>query len=1025
MYDELADTQKVVEHILQKQVVIEKIEKDKKNIRKEKKNRKIKKAKKDSSSSSSSSSSEDESKITKKTIKKETSIMHGETTNIAINHYYEQNESSTALINNNETLTKKQTKKLEKQKTKKQKKTLKDYNKQAYSVCIAGAIFSFLIALFGIILAFKAGTSFSMYFIAFGIISMLIFCFGIWAIYKYIKFVNEHGVETADQSDEREILNLFIYLIIILLFAFFILAIGSLAYQKEVRSYIKSYSRNETEWMKIFGTFTYTDLHNYLKTTLVCLGIFSIIMILLIMSIIIFSFKILDPYRFIQTLVQFFCLIFFIFGALILYIAIYLNRYKDIVSNESGTIPGWVPVVLFGFSIISIIIAIGGYWSIQKESSIYIGIFCIVTSIFTLIILCGSIYAILYSGKFEEVFSNNCKSIMNIVSEDFLKKYAGCSRKYIEEPQTFIPMDCPKDRILIAWDIKLKKMAEMKGFSIQQLNNEENYIYDISDDSINNKVIPVKNSTTSSNSTTSIVDDHFGCYDSICCTKVYNSLASKANYMKIISIFLLITGLICAIGSYKVYYDLANDLQQAGEARKKNYLGNAVVILLFIAVLIVIILAIVNLPKKPRIDPADDVEENASQNNTINFNLIIKSDLNKTTLEEIDIIKREIKNNTKINEKKDCGDKCPVVRYNFELSSKDGIFKRSQTADFTNIIMKIEEKQGDNYVVKFESGPKTLQNFNEYFQFVHNCPMLPSHINIKVNGEVFAPSTSFIQKKIRTISKKNSKSMDPDPQNSLNITRNDSSINTVINTAQTIDYSKLIIGDKFTVLNYNIDYSFVTKEFQVIQGKVIKRLDAQSTTAIQGAQITIKSLDFGQCSSIQITTDQNGNFKSPPIYFFNEGMKTKVSIEITLRDFNTYKNTIITGGIGAPKIIDLGIIELWSSALLELTNISSNVINSIDNKFLAGVTVKAYEGYVTFDNEVSIDSSQSSGFLTGNTNGQNASADQSGSKSYYKMTMTNVDGFYEFKDLPTNFYTFVFEKPGFYREIISNLLYFF
>ncbi len=871
---------------------------------------------------------------------------------------------------------------------------MREYSYYAYGFCAAGAIISFIIAILGILLSVKTVTTISKFLIAFGFVSMLIFLFGIWALYQYISFIDKESEENADQSSKREFLNIFIYLIIILLVVFFILAIGSLAYKKEAKSYITALGQNQFEWTKVFGNIKYTEVEKNLNAIIISVGIFAILMIGLIITILVYAYLILKSYRFIQTSVQFFCLIFFIIGALLLYCAIYADRYREItIANNS--MPEWVPIALLVAAVITIIIAVGGYWAIQFESQNYTFIFGIVTAAFTCAIMVVSVYAFIFSGEFKNIFDGKCKQILDLLPEPFLVKYAGCNKKYVSTSNRE-PSDCPKNRILLAWDLQQIKFKEMQ----EAIKNNP---------SIQMQPIP----------------EIYGCYDNLCCTAAYNTVSSKFNYLALIALFLIVIGVLCTLGSWKVYNDLNDGRQKSWEELNLTSSSNLVILALFGAVLIVIVIALVSLPEKPATDP-NIVPVNPSDNVKIDPNTIIKPDFYKTAKNETKNMTDTIKEKTKIDEKKDCGANCPVLRYTFNLSSQDGTFVRNQSADFKNITVRQDGKDGKRYLVSFDSGPEILNSFTEYFEFVHNCPLLPASIDVKVSGEVKAKGTVFLEKKMKKtlnqISNKQTGAVgNPNIVSTVNQTNSNNSIDATVST-KVIDYSKLKIGDKFEVMNKNLDFSFVnSQQTQVIKGQVFQRIDLKTSVSLQDAQITIRSLDFGQCASYTLQSDINGNFNSPTLYNFKEGASTKFQVIVTYKDLSQYKKTVIAGGIGAQAIIDLGPIELWSPSMLESVNLNATVLDSINNKKLDGVKVSVYQGFINIDNEkTEVKTEKTTSFIQMVEKTDASLLETNQEKLNNFNVVTDASGFYQFTNIPPNLYTVVYEKEGYYREILSK-----
>jgi len=860
----------------------------------------------------------------------------------------------------------------------------------AYGLCIAGALISLIIAFLGLLLQFKAVTTISLFLIIFGFISMLIFSFGIWAFYKYTEYVNYLGEknEHYDQSNEREFLNIFIYLVIILLFIFFIMAMGSVAYKQEAKSYISALAQNETEWIKTFGYIKYSDLENHLNAILTSIAIFAFSLIATIFAVLIYVYKALDFYNFVKTLVQFFCLIFFLISSIIIYISIYVMRYKDI-ANVNGSMPVWVPNAILMTGILSLIIAVGGYWAIQQENKNFTFFIMIIFAIFTAIILILSIFSFIYSGNLKSIFDGKCKNIVDLISEDFLVKYAGCSRKYVSIGD-IEPSDCPKDRILLAWDYKLKRIEKMQA------------------------------------SDTDYVSDIYGCYDNFCCTAAYNTLSSKSNYLALIAIFLFLSGLISGIGCYFIWKDLDENPWKRYRTKYLSY-SNKVIILLVLLTLITIPYFILTLPEKPQAD-FNLVEPQPSLNTRINSKIIINTNFNTTNINETKELKKGLKNETKIQEIKKCGNQCPVLRYNFELSSEDGTFIMNNLSVFSNITMKQNFKIGKNHIVRFQGGADYIKTFTKLFEFVHNCPLNPSSIFVKVTAEVFPPSaqTSFIQshmRKLKNSNSKNSYNSNSNVETSVNQTTSKDSIDTSVNTI-VIDYSKISIGEKIPVLSKTLDYSLVTNVSQVITGQVYQRIDLKTVVPIQNAFVSIKSLDFDQCDGLNLRTDASGEFNSPALNVFADGKTSRFQIIIKAYNLSEYNKTVIAGGIGAPSEIDLGIIELWDLSLNKHVSLNSTILDSINNKPLKGVKISVFKGFITIYNEiVQTSAPPKTGFIQETQKHETyievlgKDTNQFENTPVVKTSISNENGNYQISDLAPDMYTIVYEKDGYYREI--------
>jgi len=916
------------------------------------------------------------------------------------------------------------------------------YLKYAFAFCIAGALFSFVIALLGIFLNIKTVTTIPKFFIVFGFCSMLIFLFGLWSLHQYIKFLREgeNGMGT-----------------------------GSFALKKEAKSYVTALGQDASEWQKVFKDSNYPDIESSMNTVVIVIGISSLSMIALIIGILVFSFCVVNSFRFRQTMVQYFCLIFFSIGAILLYIALFANIFKD-TANVHNSMPVWVPLSLFACAVIAITFAIFGYIAIQAKAKFSIRLFCFITVISSIVICACSVYAFLYSDKLETIFNGQCKVILNIIPEDFLIENAICGKKYVTV-KTFEPKDCPKERILLAWDRKLKIVEKIQAENTNSTQNATSHIQK--------------------------VEDLFGCYDNLCCTASYNMIASKSNYMKLIAASLFVAGVLCALGSYSVFDDLElrsdnnyNKNNNSIEADLVDFEGkrfctfaNVILLLLLLTVFGVSFWAIYTLPRKPIQDPSSNVLPDPSENTKVSTDFVVNKHLNKTVLERIKVIREYLKNETKFEEKKACGENCPVLRYYFELSSEDGEFTRNKTADWKNLIMKQDGYEGNKYVVKFEGDSRVLNTLMEFFEFSHKCPMLPSKIRFKISGEVNPPPTFFIQNKMNSISyseifseQKNTIKGGNDNNNDIynkdsnnnknfafkNMPTNSGGLpnhqtasvpfNSFVSLKSTgvIDYSTLKVGEKFELMNKTIDYSFVSETSQVIKGKVFKREDSKTDSPIKGAEVLIENLDFPQCSSYKLYTDEKGEFTSPKLFIFNEKMKSSYRVTVNVFQLSVYTRTVFIGGLGASAEIDLGNILLWSVSIVELADLSATVLNSINNEPIENVRVSIYQGFIEFNNEELVEKKPLPFFaktakfaksfleiykkkieisLEGNKYNNLEreyelgfiQTNQKAEANVYKVSVSDYRGVYDIKELPPNLYTLVFEKEGFYRETLSKL----
>lgn len=879
---------------------------------------------------------------------------------------------------------------------------LKKYSIIPYVICGMAAILSALIGILGIAFLNKTISSVSTCLIISGFSSMVIFIFGILAFYFYINDHSETTVmETPKQSIKRELLNIFIYLIIILLFIFAIFVIGTLVNRHEARSFLTGLGQNAEDWRKVYGNETYSNIESLISALIYSVGIISLVMIFIISIILILTYCFLETYRFVQTLAMFFSFVFFTIGCCLVYLALFADLFKD-VANIQNTIPPWIPLAVLIAGGITLAFGLFGYISILVASKSLIKIFSTICGVFGIFVFACTVYSYIYSYRIKNLFESNCKDIIEMLPQDFLIKYVGCSRKYVYISNHLIS-ECPKDRNMIAWEVNQETIKNLKA-------ENPDIIFDN---------IPLT----------------YGCYDNLCCTQAYNFIST--NYLSLFSGFLLISTFICSLSSFLFCMEL-----EGGNNTYYNKsffsLSNMLIILLMIGATTTLILAAIKIPEKPNEDPTR-VKPNPSVKNSVPKDLIVWKNLTESNIEHIAAIKNDIAQFTNITEiKTSCGNDCPDIRYTFKLSSQDGSFMRNKTSKWKNIIVEEDKSAGGVSDVIYQGSSDNLHPYFYYFDFIPSCPIKPTSFNISVSAEV-KPVTSFLELKSKKLLHTLQKSNLQNRMFSSYLEVNQSDYKN--NHGYTVDYSKYKLGDRFQIFSHKIDYSFVSNKSQIIIGSVVKRINSTYIIPVEKATIKITSLDFPECQTSTILTDKDGNFVSDKLYIYDTGLKTNYLITVTANDLTKHERIISTGGIGAPEEIDLGKFELWSTAILDSTHISSFILDALDNAPLRDVKVSLFTGYkksnIEEDNNAKAQAkSVKPSFIQLKTNKKASLLKDPGTiqlkapttmlhNELLKAFISNERGIYAFYDVSPGQYSLEFEKEGYYKEILSTFFYIF
>ena len=842
--------------------------------------------------------------------------------------------------------------------------------KKVYIAMIVGIVLCLLIAGMGCALAAKSNSVIAIILIVGGFISAAAFGWGIYATYRYAHKCEEFLIsnntnkdpEEIDQSTERTFLNVALYLLMIMFLVFLLLSICCFAFQNQIKYEIQGIGQNSTKWKKYFGSLSYETVINYSSTIMTTVGLFSLFLTIFLGFLLYLAFKMLGSYRTWQTIVEFVCVMFFKLGFVFLYLAVYAHKYRDVAKVEKA-MPTWIPDALLVTSLIAIGIAVYGYISSWSENLKMLKIFSLLTVLFTAVIVILSIGGALYAVKFQDIFDKKCFAVLDYIQTDYLVKYVGCDQKYLFTSKSIDGMKCPKDRVVTAWEANL-------GIDVDKQV------------------------------------DSYGCIDLGCCYSTYSFIKNKIDYMALIGFTLFVFGCLLTGGSWYMVNQLEAGLEEGLSAKKTRY--SLYVMVGVVIILMIIYIALIPSPPTPSPLEVTPVDTAPSNNTQVDSNLILHRNETVIVDKTKQDIQNEIKQNTSVKtDTSKCQGNCLQLKYYYELSSNDGSFKPA--ADVSNLNIIKNEAQGNGWVVSFNGDANNLDKFIDYFKFYPNCPLLPANIHVKVTATAYNPninnSTSFVQLKKIKLRKAN--------QSTNNQTGTSSPIifNATLN-SQVIDYSKLIEGNTYNVIDNNFSNSLVTDQTQVITGKVLQVVDLTTQTPIQGANIKITPTAYPQCGTQSYTTDATGVFTSKGLYVMVKDLPTQYKVDVNFNGLTPYTKNVIVGGIGWSNEINLGDIKLWNPTMLEKTDVSSVVLNSIDNTKIQNVTVSLWQGYKDFKTEENqpsfVQLRQSTNVTT-----QPASV-------LLNSSMTDQNGLFLMQGLDPNSYTLVFEKEGFYREVICK-----
>lgn len=424
---------------------------------------------------------------------------------------------------------------------------------------IIGTIISIVLALLGWYIKKYIGNTFGILTIGFSILSFVTFVFGIAAVTCYVKRVNQYLVnsstedpEKIDQSKQRILINIFYYLVMLSLIFFVVLGIGVIAFRDDIKLYIKSLAYNVDKWKDNFADKAYNDVMSGLDTAIYCLGALGIVFAVIICVTLFIAMKLLNTYRKFQTIVQFVCVLFFQLGFACVYLGIYTSRLR-LISNTGNDMPEWVPLGLLIVAVVALVIGVLGFVASFFESLSFLNIFMVIVGVFTVGILVVGSFGAYFVSNIDSFVEAKCDKLFLYMGEKYLKEHCGCESKYLFVSEDLPEDNCPKDRVIFAWE-----------YETESETGETN-------------------------------DKLYGCINQNCCLDTFSSIKSKYDYLVLLVFCLVSAGVLLMVGTHVMLVELR-------KGTEKGYKDSKTVKILTTAAgitLIVLAVFISYIPKEP------------------------------------------------------------------------------------------------------------------------------------------------------------------------------------------------------------------------------------------------------------------------------------------------------------------------------------------------------------------------------------------------------------------------------------------
>ena len=836
-------------------------------------------------------------------------------------------------------------------------------NKKNYfiSFFIIGIVISLINLIISIILLFYGNIEIYSLFILLNIFLILIYSSGIYFIHKNYKYTFK--IVSLFQAPEKieyhkNGIYLIIYFLLISFGYFFILIIGNTLYKNNVKIDIRGKGYDKNKWKYSFQNKTFKQVIKQFDIINIVFNSFCWISLILILIILIFFISFFRSYQFWKRILQVICIFFGQISFILINISSYCLQFRNITLLDEHRLL-WVTAGLILVGMIGTIMSIYGFYLIYSEKKMHFKIFTYLCLLFFVGSVFFAIGAKALGLKFKDFKEVNCNNLFKFISEDYLLYNNDCSSKYLFSQNSLDNIICPKERIMINWELTEKN------------DNKNNIIY--------------------------------GCINQSCCMRIYFKLKSGFNYQEIIAIHLIFLYIILFIGGKYMQYKVDKNFDEE-IIEKINFL------IIFSLTIIIYIICIVIMSFRPKTSSQSilntiKIDKNYKDQTVINkewFDLTHEKILKSKS----DELYNELIFNNYFTEAYNIINDYNNSIFNFEY------YEYYLTYQYIDIDKNTQYNYDNNYfydfnIKSFQNGTK-LFNFKsknniinsvpKYFKFSSNTPFLfKDSILISVNIIY-----SINMDNIDINKEKESIDFGIDiNKNVNNITITKDLILLNYNNTMNISKVNILYNKKINLINNISDKDNIISFY--LKGNIY---DDEGSSIINIYNYYIKDeIIYSEY------TDNNGYFSIGPffiyknnIYSFQLGLEIfKVEKNITKnknlinadKNYNNFSSIISIGDYSFNPYYPFPLMNniLLPKIINKKFEINGYVFNNIENEPIGEVYIKLYKGNKIIKINEELDD-----------------------KNYLSQTMTSKDGKYNINIESNGQYTLVYMKQDFYME---------
>ena len=786
---------------------------------------------------------------------------------------------------------------------------------------------------------------------------------------------NKDDPEKIIQSNHRKNILLLLYVLLLSFYYQFIILIENTAFINNIKMNIRARGYGMVLWMNYFQKKDYSEIIASFQKINITFLVFSWLSVNLNTFIVIFILFYLKSYRIFKSLIQIICLILTQSSLFQISFGIVCQNLIKITSLDEVTF-SWVPPGEIIIGVIGLCLSIYGIYIFFTENKKLILIFNFICV--GLLILSAAFSAGMrgLGSKFTSYKMTSCNNLFKFISEEsIINKNSDCSNKYLFTTETLESIQCPKERIMINWEL-----------------------------------------TENINNTINIDNDHYlkiGCIDQSCCLQTYLDIKLKYDYLEIISYYQISLIIILLIFGIYIYKNIGS--KKALEEEIFDIRGHWIFTCICILLLITVFTIIFTGNTYYRQSELNSIKSEAISDylTVIDGNLVKpaeKSKLIATTNEIFEKKKKEIINNYDYDAYLDFDDS----NSNFDLL----YFDYYLYSDYINILVKEDLSKNNNYlnytnntyknktqIINFKSKMNIINKLLNYFDYKLINPIKPINYLMVSISAIFNKKTYLKEFNIKNNLKK-FRILNDNTNKVIKIKKENISSN--YNEDTGLSKVNLLTDIKLNFSLINENYPFY------IIGNILND-EGESL-------INIYNSYFGQENMIySVKSNNNGSFILGPLYPLLSSEIFELNIEIykitkNLDDnsnyerdysYNSYNEIIKIGGIdyfgyyfSFHRIKDV-LLPIKTNNKIYVIN--GNIYETKNNENyipLSNVNVKIYKSdYKFLVNEI----------LEAIKNGNN-------DNYFLSKTTSNKDGNFTLNVNSNGYYFLIYEKNNYFIE---------